>query len=97
MSYAFDKGVLLSQGQQDRSESSVQVRLTVKKIDWTSILHEPQYIGFRITMIGVAVGFTAFAIAICGLMELGIWVFVVGLSTALTGIAVNFSHINRRR
>lgn len=69
----------------------------MKRVDWTSILHEPQYIGFRITMMGVAVGFIAFAIAICGFMELGVAVLVVGLSTALTGVAVNFSHINRRR
>jgi len=73
------------------------MRTKVKNIDWAVILRGHQYIGFRIAMIGVAMGFGAFIIAICGFMYLGIWVFAVGLSTAVTGIFINFSHMNRRK
>jgi hypothetical protein len=73
------------------------MRTKVKNIDWAVILHGPQYIGFRITMIGVAMGFVAFVTAMCGFMYLGISVFAVGLSTAFTGIVINFSHVNRRK
>jgi len=48
-------------------------------------------------MIGVAMGFGALIIAICGFMYLGISVFAVGLSTAVTGIVINASHVNRRK
>lgn len=69
----------------------------MKTINWVGILRDPQYIGFRITIAGVAMGFIAFVVAICGFMYLGISVFAVGLAIALTGIVVNFSHLNRRR
>lgn len=69
-------------------------------IKWSSILNDRQYIGFRITMSGVTIvfiGFIGFVIAIFGFMDLGVSVFVVGLSTAVTGILVNVSHVNRRK
>lgn len=69
----------------------------MSNIDWAVILHGPQYIGFRITMIGVTIGFVAFIIAMCGFMYLSVSVSAVGLSTAVTGIVVNFSHLNRRK
>lgn len=67
----------------------------MKKINWVSILRDPQFIGFRITMIGVAMGFIALFIAVCGPMYLGISVFVVSLSIAVTGVLSNLSHVNR--
>lgn len=73
------------------------MRLKVKNIEWASILRDPQYIGFRITMIGVTIGFIAFAVALWGFLYLGVSVLVVGVSTAVTGIVINFSHVNRRR
>lgn len=69
----------------------------MKKINWVSILRDPQFIGFRITMIGVAMGFIALFIAVCGFMYLGISVFVVSLSIAVTGVLINASHVNRRK
>jgi hypothetical protein len=68
----------------------------VKNLDWASILRDPQYIGLRITMIGAAMGFIAFVIAVCGFIYLGVSVLAISVSTALTGIVVNFSHVNRR-
>lgn len=73
------------------------MRANVKDIDWTVIRRDPRYIGFRITMIGVAMGFVAFVIAMCGFMYFGISVFAVGLSIAVTGIVINFSHATRRK
>jgi len=48
-------------------------------------------------MIGVTIGFIAFVIAVCGFMYLGVSAFVLGLSTAVTGILINVSHVNRRK
>jgi protein-S-isoprenylcysteine O-methyltransferase Ste14 len=69
----------------------------VKSIDFASILRAPEYLGFRMAMVGVGIGFIAFIIAICGFMFLGVSVFAVGISTTLTGIVAGFSHVNRRK
>lgn len=73
------------------------LRLTMKEINWASILHDSQYTGVRIAALGVAIGSIGFPIALFGFMFLGASICVVGLSTVLTGIAVNFAHMRDRK
>jgi hypothetical protein len=67
------------------------------KLDWPAILHGPRYLGFRIGLTGVGVGFLAFIIALCGFLWAGVSVCVVGLSTVFAGFFIHMSEVIRRR
>jgi len=69
----------------------------VKAIDWKEVLTGPRFLGLRFGLAGVFVGFLAFLIALCGLVNFGVAIFAIALSISLTGFVLHISRMRTHR